>query len=255
MWEGDRLSSEVWDSVYEDGYRCLVVKVGDSAGVDRLEIRPLPEVGGRGASQMGHHERTEPRGGSRTLQHSRLKMSSTRRGSFCGINLPQLWPPSSQSLGSQTFPFLFSASQTVSHCTSMLKVSFSKSNNSSSSSPTARWGCSGLLSSLVQNGEDRAEVGHATGRLSQLEAVAMGFLSCWLRISRVRDSRSRSWQALHTNTGSYSCWSGMGSFRWQQSLQNTFPQFLREESTRRIKKCLEEKERRGNTAVRSKFIH
>lgn len=64
----------------------------------------------------------------------------------------------------------------------------------------------------VQN-EDRAEAGHATGRFSQLEAVAMGFLSCWLRISRVRDSRSRSWQVLQTNTGSYSCWSGMGSFR------------------------------------------
>lgn len=68
--------------------------------------------------------------------------------------------------------------------------------------------------------------GHAVGQLSQLEAVAMGFLSCWLRISRVRDSSSRSWQVLHTSTGSYSCWSGIGSFRWQQSLQNTLPQFL-----------------------------
>lgn len=71
----------------------------------------------------------------------------------------------------------------------------------------------GALSSSVQNDQDRAEAGHATGRFSQLEAVAMAFLSCWLRISRVRDSRSRSWQVLQTNTGSYSCWSGMGSFR------------------------------------------
>lgn len=37
---------------------------------------------------------------------------------------------------------------------------------------------------------------------AQLEAVAMAFLSCWLRISRVRDSRSRSWQVLQTSTGS-----------------------------------------------------
>lgn len=63
---------------------------------------------------------------------------------------------------------------------------------------------------------------------SQLEAVAMAFFSCCEHSSRVRDSSSRSWQVLHTRTGSYSCWSGMGSFRWQQSLQNTFPQFLRE---------------------------
>lgn len=63
---------------------------------------------------------------------------------------------------------------------------------------------------------------------SQLEAEAMAFFSCCERSSRVRDSSSRSWQVLHTRTGSYSCWSGMGSFSWQHSLQNTFPQFLRE---------------------------
>lgn len=50
-------------------------------------------------------------------------------------------------------------------------------------------------------------------RPSQLEAVAMAFSSCCERSSRVRDSSSRSWQVLHTRTGSYSCWSGIGSFR------------------------------------------
>lgn len=84
----------------------------------------------------------------------------------------------------------------------------------------------GSLRSSVPNEHDWAQAGRVSPCISQLDAVAMAFLSCWLRISRVRDSRSRSWQVLQTNTGSYSCWSGMGSFRWQQSLQNTLPQFL-----------------------------
>lgn len=121
---------------------------------------------------------------------------------------------------SQTSPFLFNASHTVSKCISVSKPSLPKSNNSSPSLPpppaaktTAGWGYNRVLGSSVQKEQDRAEAGHATRRFSQLEAVAMAFLSCWLRISRVRDSRSRSWQVLQTNTGSYSCWSGMGNFR------------------------------------------
>lgn len=76
------------------------------------------------------------------------------------------------------------------------------------------------------NNQSRAESRLWAAGGAQLDAVAMAFFSCWQRISRVRDSSSKSWQVLHTSTGSYSCWSGMGSFRWQQSLQNTLPQFL-----------------------------
>lgn len=137
-------------------------------------------------------------------------MSLNRRGLFCRKTSPADTPPS------QTFVSLFTASQTVSQC----KLSLPKSNNSSSYPPpspaaktTAGWGYNGALGSSVQNEQDRAEADQATRRVSQLEAVAMAFLSCWLRISRVRDSRSRSWQVLQTSTGSYSCWSGMGSFR------------------------------------------
>ena len=52
-----------------------------------------------------------------------------RRGLFCRKTSPAETPPS------QTFPFLFSAFQTVSQCTSAPKPSVPKSNNSSSSSP------------------------------------------------------------------------------------------------------------------------
>lgn len=72
----------------------------------------------------------------------------------------------------------------------------------------------GALGSSIQKRPGQSRGGdQATRHCSQLEAVAMAFLSCWLRISRVRDSSSRSWQVLQTSTGSYSCWSGMGSFR------------------------------------------
>lgn len=106
-------------------------------------------------------------------------------------------------------------------------ASFSSPSPPPSAAPVlGRFFLLGHLSTIGPNKQSRAKsrVGLQSG--AQLEAVAMAFLSCWQRISRVRDSSSRSLQVLHTSTGSYSCWSGMGSFRWQQSLQNTLPQFL-----------------------------
>lgn len=154
---------------------------------------------------------------------SRLKVSDEK-----GSSLPAP-PPLTASLPQP--------SSSVSHsCTSAprpeLLLSKSVASFSSPSPPPSaapvlgRFSSWGTSAPSGPNKQSRAKSRAGLQSGAQLEAVAMAFLSCWQRISRVRDSSSRSLQVLHTSTGSYSCWSGMGSFRWQQSLQNTLPQFL-----------------------------
>lgn len=82
------------------------------------------------------------------------------------------------------------------------KQSFPKSDTPFSSSSAAKDAAAWTLAHRSKK-KRRTDLCRDTLQCSaQLEAVAMAFLSCWLRISRVRDSRSRSWQVLQTSTGS-----------------------------------------------------
>lgn len=125
---------------------------------------------------------------------------------------PGRWLDAAEPLA-KTSPLLSRASLTVDL---WLPKGASTQSATPSSSPSA--GCNvAHQSKIKKKRKSRTELRRATTLDSaphaQLEAVAMAFFSCWHRISRVRDSRSRSWQELQTSTGSYSCWSGMGSFR------------------------------------------